>query len=96
MAAKPEHPNRNIYQLALLAQSASNASGLIHSLADEVLPVVWEEAKEKGESTDYVSRHPVLFMFLYQLMFLNGKEPLEMSDRWEECNRVCQERASAP
>ena len=96
MAGKPEVPSRNIYELALLAQSASNASGLIHSLASEVLPVVWQEATAKGEGTEYVCRHPVIFMFLYQLMFLNGKEPLEQSDRWEECNRVCQERASAP
>jgi len=87
---------RNIYELALQAQSASNSGGLIRSLASEVLPAVWQEAEAQGGGTDFVNRHPVVFMFLYQLMFLNGKEPLELSDRWAECNRVCQERASAP
>ena len=86
---------RNIYQLALDAQDACNGSGLMNSLASEVLPAVWAESRALGKGTDYVNAHPVVYMFLHQLMFLAGQEPVG-SSRWFECEKICREKANQP
>jgi len=89
---------RNIYELALLAQSACNGSGLINDLAKTVLPEVWEEAKVLSQGTDYVNKHPVIYLFLHQLMFLAGNEPLgdKAMNRWDECMEICRAKAVEP
>lgn len=64
--------NKQAYQNALDSQNASNASGLIHSLAEALEPI-WEEARSKGEGTDYVNTHPIMVLFLEQLVHLSGQ-----------------------
>ena len=75
------------YQRALDSQSACNASGLIHSL-NETLEQIWEEAREKGEGTDWVSGHPIVRLYAEQLMWLSRK-----TDYFEAYRVCCEERA---
>jgi hypothetical protein len=88
---------QNIYELALTAQSACNSSGLLNSLTNDILPQIWDEAEAEGKGTDFVNEHPVVFMFLHQLMFLAGYEVFEEKHykRWVECNQICREKAAA-
>jgi|SRR5215472_1187003 len=58
----------NIYRLALQVQDASNMSGVINSLQNEVLPAIRNEAGYTG--TDYIARHPVVLLFLDKLVSL--------------------------
>jgi len=59
------------YQGAMDSQSACNASGLIHSLAD-VTERIWKEARIKGEGTDFVNTHPIVVLYVTQLAHLSG------------------------
>ena len=62
----------NIYRLALQVQDASNPSGVILSLANEVLPAIREEQGYKDQGTQYLATHPVLLLFLDKLVSLTG------------------------
>jgi len=57
------------YEMALLSQSACNLSGLAHSLS-KVMELIWEEAGEKGQGTDYVNNHPIVRLYVEQMSFL--------------------------
>ena len=74
------------YQRALDAQSACNASGLIHSL-HETIDRVWDEARENGLGTDWVNGHPILRLYAEQLSFLSSKTD------YFRAYQVCEERA---
>jgi hypothetical protein len=78
-------------KLALDVQNACNASGVIHTLAEQVLLVVWEHARERGRGTDYVNTHPIVTLFLYKLTALNSGECLcnYTSIRYEIAKRKC-------
>ena len=58
-------------QLVIDIQSACNASGVIHSL-DKVITGLWEMPQAKKIGTAWVNQHPVVTMFLAQLIHLNG------------------------
>lgn len=60
----------NIYQNALDAQSACNLSGIVKQLARD-MDQIWEEARAKGEGTDYVNQHPVVRLYIEQMVHLN-------------------------
>jgi hypothetical protein len=60
------------YQRALDAQTACNASGLIHSL-HETIDRIWEEARMNGQGTEWVNTHPILRLYAEQLSFLSSK-----------------------
>jgi hypothetical protein len=57
------------YEMALLSQGACNLSGLVHSLA-EAMELIWEEAREQGQGTDYVNDHPIVCLYVEQMSFL--------------------------
>lgn len=59
------------YQFALDSQMACNSSGLIKHLAG-ALDHIWEEARAKGQGTDYVNKHPIVVLYLEQLCHLSG------------------------
>lgn len=63
------------YQNALSSQSACNLSGIVHSFS-EILPKIWDEAREKGEGTDWVNNHPISVLFAEQITHLanNGNQ----------------------
>ncbi len=50
---------KSLYEMALLSQGACNLSGLAYSLA-EAMEMIWMEAREQGQATDYVNSHPTL------------------------------------
>lgn len=60
---------RLMYQSALNSQNACNASGLVKELAIHV-DTIWAEAKELGFGTDWVNTHPVMRLYMEQLVHL--------------------------
>lgn len=85
-----EHLTPRDYALALASQSACNLSGIAHGLAD-VIGRVWEEARAKGEGTDYVNRHSIVRLYAEQIYFLAS--PREYHDAYAECRRRADETA---
>lgn len=91
------------YRNALLAQSAVNLSGLVHSFS-EVLPRIWEEAREKGQGTDFVNCHPIARLYSEQIAFLSSGRDYshahkicdELSKRDETKPKIKRVRASKP
>jgi hypothetical protein len=60
------------YKQALDVQDASNLSGVAHTFTTEILPALWQEARDHGQATDYVARHPVTLLFLDKMASLAG------------------------
>ena len=60
---------KSLYEMALLSQGACNLSGLAYSLA-EAMDLLWLEAREQGQGTDYVNNHPVVRLYMEQMTFL--------------------------
>jgi hypothetical protein len=73
----------NIYKQALLSQGAVNLLGLVSSFK-ECLDEIWNEAKAKGEGTDYVNNHPVVRLFAEQIAYLGQRQD------YFECYRICE------
>jgi hypothetical protein len=78
------------YEMALFSQGACNLSGLAHSLSNAI-ELIWLEAKEQGQGTDYVNSHPIVRLYMEQMSFLcradyftSYKTCQEMSKRGEE------------
>lgn len=59
------------YREALRVLDAVNLSGVVYSFS-KVLPRIWEEAKERGEGTDYVNQHPISQLYAAKIMDLAG------------------------
>jgi hypothetical protein len=57
------------YEMALFSQGACNLSGLAYSLA-EAMELIWQEAREQGQGTDYVNSHPIVRLYMEQMSFL--------------------------
>jgi hypothetical protein len=60
---------QNLYEMALLSQGGCNLSGLAYSLA-EAMELVWTEAREQEQGTDYVNNHPIVRLYMEQMSFL--------------------------
>ena len=73
------------YKMALLSQGACNLSGLAHSLA-EAVELIWEEATEQGQGTDYVNSHPIVRLYVEQMSFLCRAD-------YSASYRICLERS---
>ena len=58
------------YQDAISVQNACNLSGVVKSFA-RVMDKIWDEARELNKGTDWVNRHPIVRLYIEQLMFLN-------------------------
>jgi hypothetical protein len=87
----------NMYDRALLSQSACNLSGLVKSLAADI-DAIWEEGKAVGDqSTDYVNRHPVVRLYIEQFCHLNGCGwPRNDEDNpYSKASAECREKAAA-
>lgn len=63
----------NDYRMAMDSQSAVNGGALVKSLAS-VVPKLWEESMTVGNprGTDFVNQHPIMVLYLTQLVFLAG------------------------
>ncbi len=60
---------KRLYEMSLLSQGACNLSGLAYSLA-EAMELIWMEAREQEQGTDYVNSHPIVRLYLEQMSFL--------------------------
>jgi hypothetical protein len=59
------------YEMAIAAQSACNLSGVVHSFS-EVLPRIWEEARQLGKGTEWVNQHPLCILYAEKMHDLVG------------------------
>lgn len=74
------------YKLALDVQDASNLSGVAHTFTTDVLPALWQEARDHGQGTDYVAQHPVTLLFLDKLASLAGTHlAADLSLAYQQC-----------
>lgn len=86
---------KNIYRLALDVQDASNISGVIHSLHNEVLPAIRLEPGYIETGTRYMNEHPVMLLFLDKLVSLTRKgwitdHDMAISNAYSVCNEFAQ------
>ncbi len=75
---------------ALLSQSASNLSGVVHMFS-RVVSNLWHEANKINEGTRWVNNHPVSRLFASQIHYLSGmglSETKEYREAYEECKRL--------
>jgi hypothetical protein len=69
MTTEQKEKLKREYEMALLSQGACNLSGLVHSLS-QAMGLIWEEATEQGQGTDYVNNHPIVRLYVEQMSFL--------------------------
>jgi hypothetical protein len=79
-----------LVQNALFAQGACNGGALVHGL-DRAIHVLQDIAHKKNLGTDWVSQHPIVTMYLAQLVFLNGNGGL--LDRHMDAYAMCEKIA---
>lgn len=75
---------------ALDVQNACNLSGICHGLARR-LPAIWEEARAMNKGTEYVNTHPVVVLFLAQMVHLAKAgciDPQAYHKAYEACEAV--------
>ncbi len=64
---------QEVASMAIGCQNACNASGLVHSLSEKVMPALWAESREgTGRGTSWINCHPVMILFLDKLADLAG------------------------
>jgi hypothetical protein len=79
------------YQDAVVAQSACNLSGIARSL-NGVLTRIWNEARDKGQGTDYVNQHPIVVLYVAQMLLLSTGQLMAYTNYSAACQR-CTELA---
>lgn len=57
------------YEMALLSQGAVNLSGLAHELS-RVVSKIWVESWKQGGGTEFVNTHPIVRLYLEQMVLL--------------------------
>ena len=83
----------NIYRLALQVQDASNMSGVVNSLANEVMPAVRLEPGYREQGTAYINGHPAVLLFLDKLVSLTRKgwihdQDMAISQAYTDCETL--------
>jgi hypothetical protein len=78
-------------QLALDVQDASNLSGVVATYHEILMDVLWPEAIDRGQGTNWVSRHPVSYLFAYKVLALAGYEPLNQYEAYRENEKLCRD-----
>lgn len=59
-------------QSALDVQNACNFSGVVKSLAGEIIDALWVEARLQNQGSQWVARHPITTMYMLKLAEMNG------------------------
>jgi len=57
------------YQNALEVENACNLSGVVKSYS-QVMERIWQEARAKGEGTDWVNTHPIAVLYSHACLYL--------------------------
>ncbi len=87
-----ELPNAWDYEMALESQNACNLSGIVHSFS-KVITKIHNEAREKGEGTEYVNTHPICRLYAEQIAYLSGSgNDVANTGSWYEAYKACEER----
>jgi len=81
-------------QSALDVQNACNASGVLKSLANEVLDTLWEQAHKTGSGSRWVAQHPIVKLYMYKLGELTGVELSSLSEGYDAAEDACKRIAS--
>jgi hypothetical protein len=80
-----------LVERAIFAQSAPNGVALIHAL-DKAANVLFAYAHERGKDGDWLNQHPIITMYLAQLIHLNsaGHSTLLENhiDAWSLCEKA--------
>ena len=80
---------QNIYEATLLSQSAPNIRGLVRGLSvflDQIADT------EKSDTT-YLCEHPIVTLFLAQLVSLNHQGTIDL-DVYQKAATLCEQRAA--
>lgn len=86
----------NIYRLALQVQDASNPSGVVNSLAREIMPGIRDEAGYREQGTAYIRRHPAFLLFLDKLVSMTDAGWIHDSGMFiADAYTACNDRADA-
>jgi len=81
------------YRFAVMSQSACNASGLVKSWS-AVVDKIWHEARAHGGGTEFVNRHPIMQMYVTQLLWLTMGDTPNNYSVYHEAYKLCQERGA--
>ena len=77
---------------ALQVQDACNLSGVALSFVSAILAVKSEAAKQ-GRGAQWVSRHPIIFLFEDKIADLLGRSHFDDLDRYHEATEECKQIA---
>jgi len=77
------------YKEAIMVQDACNLSGVVHSFS-KVVSRIWEEARVRGESTDWVNRHPICVLYADKILQLAGGDDFT---NYQRAYKACHERS---
>jgi hypothetical protein len=61
---------QELAQEALSVQDACNLSGVVHAMS-RVMSDLWDHARQAGQGTDWVNRHPITQVFIDKLVQLS-------------------------
>lgn len=89
---------KNIYRIALDIQDASNPSGVVNTLANEIMPAIREETGYREHGTSYMRNHPAFILLLDKLVSLSTAGYINDMDSnaISQAYRLCNERAVDP
>lgn len=74
---------------ALIVQSACNLSGVVFSFAWH-MHTLCEEGRRQGQGTDWRNTHPIVRMFVTQLLHLSFGESVDVQKYHEAYEAACQ------
>jgi hypothetical protein len=74
---------------AIAVQDACNSSGVARSMV-EAMDAIRASADEVRGAYGHPNRHPIVFLFLYKLMALNGHEPLNLWSEYDKAVKECE------
>ncbi|MGW8177778.1 MAG: hypothetical protein ACWGQW_03175 [bacterium] len=78
----------SMYRDAMAVQDASNLSGVVHSMSRLLTVEIWPEVRANGGGTDQVNHHPVVKMFVAQLLWLSYNQTVD-TDQYHEAYQTC-------
>lgn len=77
------------YRDALFVLDACNLSGVVHSFS-RAISKVWDEAREKGQGTDYVNQHPLCVLYAEKIYELT-RARVQFDEAYDHCKRMAEE-----
>ena len=73
----PDEPKKGLtqrdFENTLQMLNACNAGALVPDLA-ELIPRIWDEARQYGKGTDFVATHPIMLLWISKLASLSYGE----------------------